>query len=201
MHVWHSSNDSRPNDVHSDAARTRLASEQHSSGRVNLSGYELSVTRPAPGKPRSYSPYHFPPYAPAISAEVGAVHINLSSPMPPSSFISMQQPMSNVQNRKRPKQYDTTPDSPPAKRIKSTSVVRTASNFPPEFWDNLSKVWLTPRALREKDRRNGARHPATNFRANYSVATTLARFSRRGGPDLGHLRGVGPTATNQQDVY
>lgn len=31
----------------------------------------------------------------------------------------------------------------------------SASRFPPpEFWDALSKVWLTRRALRELDRRN-----------------------------------------------
>lgn len=69
---------------------------------------------------------------------------------------------------------------PPTKRIKS--------NFPPQFWDRLSKVWLTPRALREKDRRNGVRPPATVLAASV-VPTTLVRFARHGGPDLGHLRG------------
>ncbi|KAM3446845.1 hypothetical protein MY3296_009281 [Beauveria thailandica] len=98
--------------------------------------------------------------------------------------------LSNVQNRKRPNPYDTTQDSPPAKRVKSTSTVRIASDFPPQFWDSLSKVWLTPRALREKDRRNGARPPATTSPAPTAfTATTLARFARRGGPDLRHLRG------------
>ncbi|KAM3429618.1 hypothetical protein MY4824_008140 [Beauveria thailandica] len=98
--------------------------------------------------------------------------------------------LSNVQNRKRPNPYDTTQDSPPAERVKPTSTVRIASDFPPQFWDSLSKVWLTPRALREKDRRNGARPPATTSPAPTAfTATTLARFARRGGPDLRHLRG------------
>ncbi|KAM3499048.1 hypothetical protein MY11210_009636, partial [Beauveria gryllotalpidicola] len=110
--------------------------------------------------------------------------------MPSPSSISDQQSVSNVQNRKRPNPYDTTQDSPPAKRIKSTSAVRIASNFPPKFWDKLSKVWLTPRALREKDRRNGAWPPATRCSASSTAtSTTLARFARRGGPDLRHLRG------------
>ncbi|KAM3518110.1 hypothetical protein NHJ13051_008429 [Beauveria bassiana] len=110
--------------------------------------------------------------------------------MPFPSSISDQQSVSNVQNRKRPNPYDTTQDSPPAKRIKSTSAVRIASNFPPKFWDKLSKVWLTPRALREKDRRNGAWPPATRCSASSTTtSTTLARFARRGGPDLRHLRG------------
>ncbi|KGQ09554.1 hypothetical protein BBAD15_g5105 [Beauveria bassiana D1-5] len=108
----------------------------------------------------------------------------MSSP----SSVSEKQPGLNLQNRKRSKLYDITQDSPPAKRIKSTSAVRVASNFPPKFWDSLSKVWLTPRALREKDRRKGAQHPATVSAASVTP-TTLARFARRGGPDLGHLRG------------
>ncbi|KAM3473722.1 hypothetical protein MY8738_008228 [Beauveria namnaoensis] len=107
-------------------------------------------------------------YAPVVSAEVGA------------------QPMSALQNRKRPNPDGTAQDSPPTKRIKSDSAVQVASNFPPEFWDSLSKVWLTPRALREKDRRNSLRSPAAPI---IKTAATLARFARRGGPDLGHLRG------------
>ncbi|TWU70694.1 hypothetical protein ED733_001576 [Metarhizium rileyi] len=110
----------------------------------------------------------------------------MSSP----SSVSKPQSVSNVQNRKRPNPYDTTRDSPPAKRVKSTSAVRIASNFPPQFWDNLSKVWLTPRALREIDRRNGARPPVTTSPApTVFTATTLTQFARRGGPDLRHLRG------------
>ncbi|KAM3473738.1 hypothetical protein MY8738_008244 [Beauveria namnaoensis] len=94
--------------------------------------------------------------------------------------------MSALQNRKRPNPDGTAQDSPPTKRIKSDSAVQVASNFPPEFWDSLSKVWLTPRALREKDRRNSLRSPAAPI---IKTAATLARFARRGGPDLGHLRG------------
>ncbi|KAL2255946.1 hypothetical protein VTK26DRAFT_2446 [Humicola hyalothermophila] len=63
-----------------------------------------------------------------------------------------------------------------------------AANFPPEFWDNLSKVWLTRRTLRELDRRNSTR-PALGPAAPAVYTTDLARFARHGGPDLRHLRG------------
>ncbi|OAA58132.1 hypothetical protein LEL_10897 [Akanthomyces lecanii RCEF 1005] len=125
--------------------------------------------------------------------------------MPSPSPISEQPSVSNVQNRKRLNPYDTTQDSPPAKRIKSTSAVRLASNFPPNFWDNLSKVWLTPRALREKDRRNGAQSSAKVPTASVTPIT-LARFARRGGPDLRHLRGypepkqAAPMSSNRSSV-
>ncbi|EJP67430.1 uncharacterized protein BBA_03210 [Beauveria bassiana ARSEF 2860] len=106
--------------------------------------------------------------------------------MSSSPSIYTQQSMSALRNRKRPNPDGTAQDSPPAKRIKSDSAVQVASNFPPEFWDSLSKVWLTSRALREKDRRNSLRSPAAPI---IKTAATLARFARRGGPDLGHLRG------------
>lgn len=58
-----------------------------------------------------------------------------------------------------------------------------------EFWDNLSKVWLTRHALREVDRRNSAQ-PAAKSPAPAVHTTDLARFARHGGPGLDHLRGV-----------
>ncbi|TWU70457.1 hypothetical protein ED733_000398 [Metarhizium rileyi] len=105
------------------------------------------------------------------------------------SSISEQQSVANVQNRKRRNTYDTTHGSPPVKRIKSISAARVTSHFPPEYWDNLSKVWLTPHALREKDRRNDAQFPALASAVVRATPTRLSRFARRGGPDLRHLRG------------
>ncbi|KAJ2982472.1 hypothetical protein NQ176_g1360 [Zarea fungicola] len=110
--------------------------------------------------------------------------------MPHPSSISAQRSLSNVKTRKRPTTYDFTQDSPPTKRIKSTPGLRIGTNFPPEFWDNLSKIWLTPRALREVDRRNNAQPTTTISAVPISIRpTNLARFARRGGPDLRHLRG------------
>ncbi|KAF2454500.1 hypothetical protein BDY21DRAFT_353104 [Lineolata rhizophorae] len=84
---------------------------------------------------------------------------------------------------------------------------------PPAFWDNLSKVWLTKRALRELDRRNieaapsrppcsphrPARRPKRNCQtAQYPgdylscceprILKDIKLFARHGGPDLSDLR-------------
>lgn len=59
------------------------------------------------------------------------------------------------------------------------------------YWDSLSKVWLTPRALQELDRRKRTRQPADVIPPSPEVSCTdPVRFSRRGNPDLSFLRGV-----------
>ena len=64
---------------------------------------------------------------------------------------------------------------------------------PSWFWDNLSRQWLTPRALQEFDRRT--EWPATHLppdrtgKEDIDLAQ-LKRFARHGGPSLGHLRAV-----------
>ncbi|KAM4068145.1 hypothetical protein HRG_009576 [Hirsutella rhossiliensis] len=72
-------------------------------------------------------------------------------------------------------------DSPPAKRARQ-------GNFSPAFWDNLSKIWLTRRALRELDRRNSTR-PRPELTTPEVRPINLARLARHGGPDFCHLRG------------
>ncbi|KAI1362322.1 hypothetical protein F5Y08DRAFT_312430 [Xylaria arbuscula] len=63
-------------------------------------------------------------------------------------------------------------------------------NFPPEFWDRLSKVFLTGRALRELDRRNAIQSlPAPPKSEEELFSGTLSRFARGGGPSLVDLRG------------
>ncbi|KGQ03788.1 hypothetical protein BBAD15_g10979 [Beauveria bassiana D1-5] len=77
----------------------------------------------------------------------------------------------------------------PRKQIK---YKKRRGNFSPKFYDDLSKVWLTPRALRELDRRNAARPPLASrppVSASSSPSTTVAQFARHGGPSLCHLRG------------
>ncbi|KID95607.1 hypothetical protein MAJ_08466, partial [Metarhizium majus ARSEF 297] len=102
--------------------------------------------------------------------------------------------MARPQKRKR-QCSDEPADEPASSRFQLHRPVQKAKateedNFSPAFWDNLSKVWLTPRALRELDRRNKANPVATYSSASIGLITTnLARFARRGGPDLRHLRG------------
>ena len=111
----------------------------------------------------------------------------------------------NPRKRRRPEQSDW--NVAPSKKQKASS--------PADFWDNLSTVWLTKRALRELDRRNTAttsrpsraprsRRPATRaLRRNCPslvLATEYLRccepgvfkdikaFAKQGGPDLSTLR-------------
>jgi hypothetical protein len=95
------------------------------------------------------------------------------------------------------------------------SVVETPSPLPPwrrakrpfqsqqeanaAFWDCLSKVWLTKRALEEFNRRKArpARpvHPAPIDQRDWreiSNSDRIKHFARHGGPELGNLRGVRP---------
>ncbi|KAF2963358.1 hypothetical protein GQX73_g10212 [Xylaria multiplex] len=93
--------------------------------------------------------------------------------------------MAQPQNRKRQRVDELSQDDSPAKKTKTRAEPQ---NFPPQFWDRLSKVWLTPRALRELDRRNSIQ-PRRKSKTPDVYTTTLARFAQRGGPDLCHIRG------------
>lgn len=98
------------------------------------------------------------------------------------------------QNQKRQSVEEPPRNNPPAKRVE-TAMPNERDNYPPEFWDDLSRVWLTPRALRECDRRN--RTPSASFTAPQVHSTApkvhsaeLAQFAKHGGPDLRDIRGV-----------
>jgi hypothetical protein len=97
--------------------------------------------------------------------------------------------MESAQNQKRAFAEDLSQEHGPSKKVKSRGRLQVPSNFPPEFWDKLPKVYLTRRALREFDRRRSAQ-PALAPGAPEVSTTNLGRFSRHGGPDLRHLRGV-----------
>ncbi|KAG5744475.1 hypothetical protein H9Q70_012822 [Fusarium xylarioides] len=111
--------------------------------------------------------------------------------------------MARPQNRKR--QRDNEPSQadidPPAKKAKTRSEIKREAweswEYPPEFYDRLSKISLNRRALKELDRRTRARrlHPSPSVSPSAGIlsCTTrprdLARFARHGGPDLRNLRG------------
>jgi hypothetical protein len=83
---------------------------------------------------------------------------------------------------------DNTSKSQPSKPFKSSRA---------EFYDSLSKVWLTHRALKELNQRrrqaNSPQQPAsTPRRITRSALIQIQRIARDGGPDLGDLRGVRP---------
>ncbi|TAQ83676.1 hypothetical protein B7494_g8003 [Chlorociboria aeruginascens] len=77
----------------------------------------------------------------------------------------------------------------PSKRLKPSIKLHSAA-----FYDSLSKVWLTPRALKELDRRtsqaNRPQQPAsTPRRVTRTTSNKIERFARDGGPELRDLRG------------
>ena len=84
------------------------------------------------------------------------------------------------------------PPQPTTKRQKLEDNLRHQTP-PSSFWDNLSRQWLTRRALREFDRRTvWPGTPLTPSRAgkeNINLAK-LKRFARHGGPSLSDLRDV-----------
>ena len=101
-----------------------------------------------------------------------------------------------IEERRQPKRLRDEDEQPQsAKRRK----VAFSSGYPPEFWDRLSEVRLTRRALREIDCRSAQNHsaPVTNVTGTATSRRILRSDSRRleklakdGGPDLSALRGV-----------
>jgi hypothetical protein len=92
---------------------------------------------------------------------------------------------------------DSPEDSPSGKREKATSEARVVHGHrTPGYWNRLSKVRLTRGALREFDRRTSRPEPRlltsrSNADASPELGTKgLEQFSRKGGPDLAHIRGV-----------
>ena len=89
---------------------------------------------------------------------------------------------------------------PPWKRAKRLFQSRQEANT--VYWDLLSKLWLTRRALKELNRRN--RQTASPIRTGIirrpdwsrelaaleDCSSQLKRFARQGGPDLRDFRGV-----------
>lgn len=104
---------------------------------------------------------------------------------------------------------DDIEEQPSAKRRKKAGIVddNNNNNYPPEFWDALSKITLTRRALKEFDRRTAVEKSAVEKSAPELLAAAaveerstrrllrsdtmkLRRFAQNGGPNLNSLRGV-----------
>ena len=101
-----------------------------------------------------------------------------------------------IEERRQPKRLRDEDEQPQsAKRRKVTY----SSGYPPEFWDTLSEVRLTPRALRELDHRTAQSRSAlvkdvartdTSRRILRSDSRRLGKLAKDGGLDLSALRGV-----------
>ncbi len=97
-------------------------------------------------------------------------------------------------------QSTTATPHPPRKKAQRRRQSQQETNT--AYWDSLSKLWLTRRALDELDRRN--RQKASPVRTTVargldlgdepgllkSLSKQLKRFARHGGPDLCGFRGV-----------
>jgi len=93
-----------------------------------------------------------------------------------------------------------TSPQPPWKRVKRPFQSRQEANA--AYWDSLSKLSLTRRALKEFDRRNrrtarpagtaheSGSHLSRDPPALKDCSNQIKRFARHGGPDLRDLRGV-----------
>ena len=123
-----------------------------------------------------------------------------------SSFVNIMPPGEEPepQSRKRKRAIQLTPAADPqpqpqAKRRKRSR--RPRSRTPPEFWDNLSRVPLCHRALREFDRRTVqpvAPKPPKRSVLKGDLVKQLKRFARHGGPNLRDIRGV--SSINDREV-
>ncbi|KAF2272254.1 uncharacterized protein EI97DRAFT_386272 [Westerdykella ornata] len=116
----------------------------------------------------------------------------LESPFPSSRKCQCLEP---------PQPNETSQSRSKKQRLNHSS----GSQTPAAFWDNLSKIWLTKRALRELDRRNNQAAPRLSARwkencQNVQYAVDYLRlckprilkdiksFARHGGPDLSNVR-------------
>lgn len=127
-----------------------------------------------------------------------AYHSDVPSP-PVSTVMPPGSPEDEVetQNQERNWIVEASPaiyplPQPPTKYQKQSR--RSRSRTPPEFWDNLSRVPLCRRALREFNRRIAqpvASKPPKQFALRGELAKQLKRFARHGGPHLHDIRGVG----------
>lgn len=124
--------------------------------------------------------------------------LDLLTPLPQSrkpsysgsfSLPEQDQAPSLLMNPRRAKRTDHEGSNARPRSLRNKIPVASAQS---NYWDSLSKVWLTPRALQELDRRKRTRQPADVIPPSPEVSCTdPVRFSRRGNPDLSYLRGVG----------
>lgn len=87
-------------------------------------------------------------------------------------------PLSNPRKRQPSDQRPLPGNDTSRPRLKWQKVSHPSGSQPPAaFWDNLSKVWLTKRALRELDRRNAAPSPPYSpYRQSHGRITRSSRL-------------------------
>jgi hypothetical protein len=156
------------------------------------------------------------------SAELSLANATPKTHMVLSSKSLMSNSQSSCRRKRlcveRPSYKPNGTPPPPPERSPTCNKDPDEWIYPAQFWDDLSKIWLTPNALRELDRRNQQsksnqkRRPPQACRlftltTSQSNRTTLSTddilrhytkkklkdmkwFAMFGGPDLRGLRGV-----------
>lgn len=111
---------------------------------------------------------------------------------------SQKTPPPRNQKRQLSTEVEPTTDSSPPPTAKRRKLENQRHRTPSSFWDNLSRQWLTPRALQEFDRRivpPAAPVPPDQTDKKDIDLIQLKRFARHGGPSLGNLRAYPETGT------
>lgn len=120
-------------------------------------------------------------------------------PIPYHSMLPGTDSTSQNQKRKLSTKVELPAESPAIKRQKLKKRPRRST--PPSFWDNLSRQWLCPSALREFDRRVDEQNnlsqpkdlrPLKVQHPRLEEYQQVKQFARHGGPDLGDLIAVRP---------
>ncbi|KAI1472151.1 uncharacterized protein F4812DRAFT_453965 [Daldinia caldariorum] len=129
-----------------------------------------------------------------ISVQKMAIRVGRRSTSPSTGGFEADMfslPIDNQQRANEISQEGCPQDIPQAKKLKTRSEIELDAwaswKYPSEFWDRLSKVELTRRALEELDRRTKTRRPPPTHTA--TTPGDLARFARYGDPNLCDLRG------------
>ncbi|PQK09885.1 hypothetical protein BB8028_0002g02090 [Beauveria bassiana] len=117
-----------------------------------------------------------------------------------------QQDNPPTKSRKRQRVDEPSQDDHQVKKPRRAVEHPNSWQYPPEFWDRLSKVPLIHSAIAELDRRTctrPSRPPPSTGHIRHLTPTApseLARFARHGGPDLRDLRGYPPATSNRHPV-
>ncbi|KAI9779876.1 MAG: hypothetical protein M1816_003323 [Peltula sp. TS41687] len=108
-------------------------------------------------------------------------------------MVALERYLMRGQKRHQSSIDETQSVKPPQKRARKEFSLRQRAKT--TFWDSLSRVHLTTRALKELDRRN---HSHTSRRTTTTeiqrvwpqyITRQIKRFARHGGPNLTDLRG------------
>ena len=140
---------------------------------------------------------------PLLTEENNSHSTFCSAPHLMTAVVREDQPTSGKKRQRgaiEQEHLTTTTTHRPRKKAKRYHQPRQETNT--AYWDSLSRVWLTPGALDELDRRNGQRaspvRPATTCTQDLvgdrgqlgNPSKDLLRSARHGGPDLRDLGGV-----------